>query len=108
MKIHRTVELSRTSVLPDDGWFQSCLHCHQVTARLHYYKTVEHYNSIIEYVVYLCPECQKRMTDETFKEKLYQQCEKRIKACSRTGGSKSSSTPPRPIKSLNKSNLKRR
>ena len=108
MKLHRTIELSRTSSLPSEGWFQSCLHCHQITAQLYYYKTVEHYNSIIEYVVYLCPECQKRMTDETFKEKLYQQCEKRIKAYSRTSGSKSSSTPPRPIKPLNKSNLKRR
>ena len=108
MKIHRTVELSRTSVLPDDGWFQSCLYCHQVTARLHYYKTVEHYNSIIEYVVYLCPECQKRITDETFKEKLYLQCEKRIKAYSRTGRTKSATSAPCSIKPLNKSNLKRR
>ena len=50
MKIHRTVELFRTSEMPGDGWFQACLHCHQITAVLYYYKTTEEHKAIIEYV----------------------------------------------------------
>jgi uncharacterized CHY-type Zn-finger protein len=108
MKTHRTVEIFRTSKMPSDGWFQACLHCHQITSKHHYYKTVTHYNSIIEYVVFLCPDCQKKITNISFKENLYKQCEKRINNYLRTRGSKSSTTPPRPIKPLNNSYLKRR
>lgn len=108
MKIHRTVELFRTSEMPDDGWFQACLHCHQITAVLYYYKTTEEHKAIIEYVAYLCPDCHIKVSDLTFKEKIHKLCERRIAALSRTSGSKTPSPTTRSIQLPNQSNLKRR
>lgn len=108
MKVRQVIELSRTSDLPSDGWFQSCLYCDQITARLYYYKTIEKKQTILEYQVFLCPPCQEKVSESAFKKKLHQQCEKRIAALLRTGRTKTTTTTPRPIKSSYQSNLKRR
>ena len=59
MKTLKRVYLYRTSTMPEDGWFQSCLVCYTITATEHFHKIMEYKNVIYEYKVYLCPSCKK-------------------------------------------------
>jgi hypothetical protein len=78
MKIYKTIELSKKSDLPENGWIQACLACDGKTARLYDYKVVETPTKIYDIKAHLCPDCKKKLINNDFVKKLHKKCNKYI------------------------------
>ena len=78
MSVDKNIELYQTSGLPKNGWIQACLACAAKTARLYNYKHIGKNKIIFDFKVYLCPDCKKNLSDQTFVTFLHDKCEKKI------------------------------
>jgi hypothetical protein len=58
----KRIYLYTESHLPENGWFQGCLRCASITARLQLHKTIIMADLTKEVYVYICIPCQKSLT----------------------------------------------
>jgi len=42
--------------LPENGWFQNCIHCNNITSKIFLIEN----NDMTRYYIYLCNTCKKR------------------------------------------------
>lgn len=78
MSVDKNIELYQTSGLPKNGWIQACLSCAAKTARLYDYKHMGKNKIIYDFKVYLCPDCTRHLSDQTFVTFLHDKCKKKI------------------------------
>ena len=78
MKILREVYLRNESHLPEHGWLQSCWTCDIITSRTIDYNKITKGKNIYKFIVYLCPNCKKKLKNSENREKFSNSCEEFI------------------------------
>ena len=81
MKIYKEINIYKIKLetLPEEGWFQGCMRCCAITSYTKKIKTRYTCSQIIEYYIYLCRECQKRLEDPILENKFKKKCDNYIK-----------------------------
>ena len=79
MKKFRRIYIYKESRLPERGWLHGCFICYCITGRLLNFTTIESTGHISEYVVHVCPLCQKKLEkDSELYDEYVEKCNKYI------------------------------
>ena len=54
----RMINIYKQTHLPEEGWFQGCFMCSQITGRTYEFNIGEEIENT-KFIVYLCPNCSK-------------------------------------------------
>ena len=74
MKIKK-IFLYNVTHLPEEGWFQGCIHCETITANTRLFKTIKKPEKIIEVHVFLCMPCRTVLQDNQKNKAFIEKCE---------------------------------
>jgi uncharacterized protein YlaI len=69
MPIIKIISLYAESHLPKKGWLQACIMCEIITSNINHDRTLKIKNKTFEIQTYLCPHCQRKLSDVEFNDK---------------------------------------
>ena len=65
MPTTKRIYIYKDSHLPENGWFQGCFRCGTITARIFLFTTFNSNNYLYEFIIYTCPDCKKKLHNDT-------------------------------------------